>query len=205
MARLLLVRHGNTRSNSAERFWGHTDVALSEEGVKQAERLRDRLRGEKIGHVYASDLCRATLTAEIIAAPHGLKPVACAELHEINFGRVGGLNFSEISQRFPELAARWSTRDLSFGFPGGESIGDLNRRVSRFPERLEGHSPEDTVLIVAHSGALRLLICHLLEIESQHWRQLRTDIASLTIVETYPQGAILNLLNDVSHLQAEGE
>ena len=201
MSRLLLVRHGNTRSNSAERFWGHTDVALSADGVKQAEQLRDRLLSEKISCVYASDLCRASLTAEIIAGPHRLEAVTCTELHEINFGKVEGLNFKEISEHYPELAATWSTRDMNFRFPEGESIGDLNKRVSRFPKRLEKHTPEDIILIVAHSGVLRLLICHLLEIEPQHWRQIRTDLASLSIVETYPQGAILNLLNDVSHLK----
>lgn len=201
MSRLLLVRHGNTRSNSAERFWGHTDVALSADGVKQAEQLRNRLANEKIGFAYASDLCRASLTAEIIAGPHQLEVVVCTELHEVNFGKVEGLNFKEISEQYPALAADWSTRDMNFRFPDGESIGDLNQRVSRFLPRLEKHAPEDTLLIVAHSGVLRLLICHLLEIAPQHWRQIRTDLASLTIVETYPQGAILNLLNDTSHLK----
>ncbi|MCH8864386.1 MAG: alpha-ribazole phosphatase [Chloroflexi bacterium] len=201
MSRLLLVRHGNTRKNSAERFWGHTDVALSTDGVKQAEQLRHRLESEKIDFAYASDLCRASLTAEIIAGPHRLEVVICTELHEINFGKVEGLNFKEISQQYPALAADWSTRDLNFRFPEGESIGDLNRRVSQFLNRLEKHAPEDTLLIVAHSGVLRLLVCQLLEIAPQHWRQIRTDLASLTIVETYPQGAILNLLNDTSHLK----
>jgi alpha-ribazole phosphatase len=201
MPRLLLVRHGNTKSNSAERFWGHTDVELSDDGVRQAERLRDRLAGEKINFAYASNLCRALLTAEVIASRHQVEVIACPELHEINFGKVEGLNFSEISKLYPELARTWSTRDLNFRFPEGESIGDLNRRVSKFPERLEKLAPEDTVLIAAHSGVLRLLICHLLGIAPHHWRQIRTDLASLTIVETYPQGAILNLLNDVSHLE----
>jgi alpha-ribazole phosphatase len=122
-------------------------------------------------------------------------------LHEINFGKVEGLTFKEISQLYPDLAESWPTRDLTFRFPGGESIHDLNNRVSKFLDRLEKHAPEDTILIVAHSGVLRLLICHLLRIEPWHWRQLRTDLASLSILDTYPQGAILNLLNDISHLK----
>jgi len=43
-------------------------------------------------------------------------------------------------------------------------------------------------------------VCHLLGIDLSHWRQIRLDNASLSIVETYPQRAILSLLNDVSHL-----
>jgi len=200
LARLLLVRHGNTKQNSADRFWGHTDVALSAAGARQAERLRDRLATERINAVYTSDLRRASRTAEIITSCHQLKVVSCTELHEVNFGKVEGLTFAEICQFYPELAEAWPTRSLSFKFPDGESIADVNNRVRKFLDRLEKHTTEETVLIVAHSGVLRLLLCHFLEIEAWHWRQLRTDLASLSIVETYPQGAILNLLNDVSHL-----
>lgn len=201
MSKLLLVRHGDTKGNSAERFWGQTDVELSATGIRQAERLRDRLATEKIDAIYTSNLRRASATAEIIASCHQLAVITCAELHEINFGKFEGLTFKEISQLYPELVKVWLTRDLTFRYPGGESIADLNNRVIKFLDRLEQHTPEETVLIVAHSGILRLLICHLLRIEPWHWRQIRTDLASLSILETYPQGAILNSLNDVSHLR----
>lgn len=200
MSRLLLVRHGNTKGNSAERFWGQTDVALSDNGAWQAGRLAERLAGERINSIYASELSRASATAEIIASRHRVKVITCPELLEINFGKVEGLTFNEISERYPELVEAWPNRDLAFRFPGGESIGELNGRVMKFYGRLKRHAPDDTVLVVAHSGVLRLLICHLLQIDMWHWRQLRTDLASLSIVETHSRGATLNLLNDTSHL-----
>lgn len=201
MTRLLLVRHGNTTGNSAERFWGQTDVELSDEGIAQSERLRDRLAAEKISATYSSRLRRARATAEIIATPHRLPVTVCEELLEINFGQAEGLTFREIGQRFPEVVKAWPNRDLSFSYPGGETIGELNSRVTGFLSRLDKHAPEETVLIVAHAGVLRLLICHLLKLEPWRWRQLRTDLASLSIVETFPEMAILTLLNDVSHLK----
>jgi len=176
-------------------------VELSTAGIKQAERLRDRLAAEKIDVIYTSNLRRASLTAKIVASGHQSEIINCAELLEINFGEAEGLNFREICQRYPDLAEAWPKRDLSFRYPGGESVGDVNNRVNKFLDRLAKHAPEETILVVAHAGPLRLLICHLLAIEPWRWRQLRTDIASLSILETYPQGAILNLLNDVSHLQ----
>ena len=201
MSRLLLARHGNTKGNSAERFWGQTDVELSANGIWQAQRLANRLAREKIHFIYTSTLRRASATAEIIASCHQMEVITCPELLEINFGLVEGLSFSEIGERYPELVKAWPDRDLSFRFPGGESIGELNSRVVKFYHRLKKHAPEDTVLVVAHSGVLRLLICHLLEIDMWHWRQLRTDLASLSIVETHSQGATLDLLNDTSHLR----
>ena len=201
MSKLLLVRHGNTKGNSADRFWGQTDVELSAAGIKQAERLRDRLAKEKIDVIYTSRLRRASLTAQIIASCHQLGVITCPELLEINFGKVEGLTFKEIGQLYPELVKAWPTRDLTFRYPEGESLGDLNNRVTKFLDRLEKHTPEETILIVAHSGILRLLICHLLRIEPLNSRKFRTDLASLSILGIYPQGAILNLLNDVSHLR----
>ncbi len=200
MPRLLLVRHGNTKGNSAERFWGQTDVELSDNGRWQVERLAERLTGEEIDAIYTSELSRAAATARIIASRHKMEIITCPELLEINFGEVEGLSFSEIGQHYPELVVAWPNRDLAFRFPGGESIGELNSRVTKFYNQLRKSATEKTALVVAHSGVLRLLICHLLQIDVWHWRQFRTDLASLSIVETHSQGATLLSLNDTSHL-----
>ncbi|MCH8135920.1 MAG: histidine phosphatase family protein [Proteobacteria bacterium] len=158
MSKLLLVRHGNTTLNSAERFWGQTDVELSAAGIRQAEQLRDRLATQKLDAIYTSNLSRAIVTAEIIASRHQLDVITCAELREINFGYVEGLTFDEISRLYPELAkllVNWSIRPR---FPGGESIDDLNNRVRKFLARLEKHTAEETVLIVTE----KLHVYHLL-------------------------------------------
>ena len=201
MSKLLLVRHGNTKLNSAERYWGQTDVELGADGIRQAERLRDRLATHKIDVIYTSNLRRASVTAKIIASTHHLDIITCPELREINFGKLEGLKFNEISQLYPEVTEAWSKWSPALKYPGGESVSELNNRVSKFLERLQKHSPEETILIVAHAAPLRLLICHLLGIGIRHWRQIRLDLASLSILDTYPQGAIVNLLNDTSHLE----
>ena len=204
MTRLLLVRHGETELNSAERYWGHSDVKLSALGIRQAEGLRDRLAAEQIDAIYSSDLKRALVTAKTIASGRQLAVITCAELREINFGRIEGLNFEEISQLFPEFAAKWRLqRDINLEFPGGESFNELNSRVSSFADRLRKHTDDEAVLVVAHAGVLRTLICQLMGIELRCIYQIRLDLASLSIVETYPQGAIVSLLNDTSHLRSK--
>jgi len=201
LSRLLLVRHGETELNSSERYWGRTDVTLSAAGLRQAERLRDRLATEKLNAVYSSDLRRASLTADTIASRHKLEVITCPELREIDFGQLEGLTFDQIGRLYPEVTRLWMERSPELKYPDGESIYQLNNRVSDFMRRLEKHANEETILIVAHSGVLRTLACQLLGIEPQHRWQIRLDLASLTVIETYPQGAILTLLNDVSHLR----
>ncbi len=194
------MRHGDTELNGAERYWGSNDVRLSATGLRQAEKLRHRLSAERIDAIYSSDLSRASVTAETIASERQLKVITCAELREIDFGELEGLTFNEIGQLYPEVTKLWLNWSLTLKFPGGESFNELNTRVSKFLGKLEKHAWKETILIVAHSAPLRLLVCHLLGMELQHWRQFRLDLASLSILETYPQGAILSRLNDISHL-----
>ncbi len=200
MTRLLVVRHGDTEFNSAQRFQGYSDIELSGAGYKQAERLRDRLAAERIDTIYSSDLRRALATAEVISSRHQTGITTCPELREINYGRLEGLTFEEIGRLYPEVAdwcVNWSPQ---LEFPGGESFGELKERVSAFLSRLRNQALEKTILIVAHGGPLRLLLCFLLEIDPWHWRQFQLNLASLSIVETYPEIAVISLLNDTSHL-----
>ena len=98
MARLLLVRHGISEFNNTRRFAGYSDVEMTAAGYRQVERLRDRLKDEKIDLVYSSDLRRALVTAEIILAGRKVDIVACPELREVNYGACEGLTFDEISR-----------------------------------------------------------------------------------------------------------
>lgn len=200
MSRLLMVRHGDTELNIAERLWGRTDVELDALGFKQAERLRERLAKEKIDAIYSSNLKRALVTAEIIASKHQLKVITCAELREVDFGQLEGLTINEVDQRYPEVAELRIKRSLEMKYPGGDSFIEFSKRVSRFLSRLEYHTAEDTVLIVAHSGVLRILLCRLLDMDLRHLWQLHVDLASLSILETNQKRTILKSLNDVSHL-----
>jgi alpha-ribazole phosphatase len=199
MPKLLLIRHGKTKLHKEDRFWGSTNIGLSEEGTKQAEQLGNRLSKEKISAVYASTLGRARATAEIIAAPHHREVVACPELCECNFGYIEGLTYAEIKKLYPALAEELDKR-TAVAFPGGESLEQMNGRILSFLKKLEKHKPQDTIIIVAHGGPVRLIICNLLGLEIKHWQQLRIDLASLSIVDTYPAISYLNLLNDTSHL-----
>ena len=201
MARLLLVRHGVTEFNSTRRFAGYSDVEMSAVGLRQVGKLRDRLAGEKIDVVYSSDLKRAMVTAEVICSGRKLDILACPELREVNYGEVEGLTYPEIRQRYPEVAELVANFTLRLNFPGGESFEEFIERVSKFADRLNRHAPSETVLVVSHSGPLRTLVCALMGIDHTCWWQLRFDNASLSIVDTYPRGAILSLLNETSHLK----
>ncbi|GAH99817.1 unnamed protein product, partial [marine sediment metagenome] len=59
---------------------------------------------------YTSNLQRALVTAKIIASNHQVDIVTCPELREIDFGKIEGLTFKEVSQLYPEVAEEWFKR-----------------------------------------------------------------------------------------------
>ena len=70
MARLILVRHGQTEWNRLKRYQGQSDIELNQSGLIQAQKAAERLAEERIHAIHCSDLKRARQTAEIIAAKH---------------------------------------------------------------------------------------------------------------------------------------
>jgi alpha-ribazole phosphatase len=199
MAKLLLIRHGKIEGEET-RYYGHIDIDLSQEGIKQAEILRDRLASENIDAIHSSDLKRAFHTAEIIAASHKLKVIPRCELREFDFGELNGLTFEEMKQRYPGVDKLLSGQDADISALGGESLRQMSTRIKRFVAQVQKQASEHRSLIVAHGGSLKVLLCLLLSINLEHWWQFRLDPASLTVVETHFEESTLCRLNDTSHL-----
>lgn len=200
MLRLLLVRHGQTLWNHVSRYQGHTDVALSDIGREQARLLAQRLRKEEVTAVYASDLKRAYETAEILSAPHGLPVKAVPELREIHFGVWEGLTFKEIQEQYSDLAERWYQYPATVRIPQGETFEELKERAYGAVMNLVQKHDAGSIIVVAHGGTIRTIICGLLDIDLNHAFHIRQDNGALNIIEFYEGYSVLTLLNDVSHL-----
>ena len=54
-----IVRHGETVYNAKRIMSGHFDSPLTENGIKQAKSLGEKLKNTKIDIVFSSDLLRA--------------------------------------------------------------------------------------------------------------------------------------------------
>jgi len=155
LERLTLVRHGETVGQSSIRYYGATDIALSDLGREQVRRARDLLAGHAFEVVWASSLSRATESARILAPSQAIRLEA--DFREVHFGRWEGLTREEIAVRDPELFAIWQ-RDLArFDYPDGERRADFRARIGRGLERLRG-SGASSALIVAHKGVVRTLL-----------------------------------------------
>lgn len=153
-ATLLLIRHGETAWNAEHRIQGSLDIPLSATGIWQAGRLAERLAAERIDAVFASDLSRAWLTAEPLAARLGLELRADVRLRERSFGVFEGHTLDEIAARWPAEFAAWRDRDPAWAMPEGESGAEFIARVHAALHDIACGWAGATVAVVAHGGVL---------------------------------------------------
>lgn len=202
MVRVFLVRHGETTYGAASRYSGQSDVPLSARGEAQHLRLRDLLHDKEIERVVSSDLARARLLADLVAADHGLSATTDACLREASFGRWEGLTYEEARTLDHAAMTAFNRAPAKAAPPDGESLVGVVGRVRPFFDALvkEHRDQEGALLVVGHSGALRGLLCSLLMIPLERYWTLNVDNAALTTLDMYPMGAIVQTLNDTHHL-----
>lgn len=202
MSRLILVRHGQTMLQAAARYTGQQDAPLTALGERQHELLRIRLLGESIERVVSSDLARCRELAEAVAADHDLEAELEPALREASFGSWEGLTYGEAMARDRQAMVAFNRNTAQVAPPGGESLADLAARaIPVLDACVRAHKQrEGALLLVSHGGTLQALLCHLLAIAlERHWT-IRVDNAAVSILDLYPMGAIVTVLNDTCHL-----
>lgn len=161
--RFVLIRHGQIRQHKDKIFLGQFDVPLSELGKKQAA-MAGSCIAEEIAMldtdcIYSSDLIRAYKSAEIIADKLEISNIIKeSAFREMALGEWDGQYIKDIKEKYPEEYERRG-RDI-FKFKLGydsENFYDLQYRVlKRLKELLKKEIHRD-VLIVAHSGVIRVI------------------------------------------------
>ncbi len=166
MAKLFLVRHGQSQWNLENRFTGWQDIDITELGQQEARQAGLALANEPIDIAYTSTLIRAQHTLEIIlhemGNPH-IPIVINAALNERGYGKLEGLIKAETAEKYGAEQVHIWRRSFDVPPPGGESLKDTYERVIPYyegfilPKLKEGKN----VLIVAHGNSLRALIMFL--------------------------------------------
>jgi len=199
--RLLLVRHGQTPLSVARRYSGRGNPSLTEIGLTQAAAIAHRLTATTgITAVITSPLHRARQTADQISAATGAPVAELADLTETDFGECEGLTFTEAAERDPDRHRAWLA-DPSVPSPGGESFNDVHDRVARAAQRITAEYSGSTVVVVSHVTPIKTLLRIGLAAGPSVLFRLHLDLASLSVVEFYPDGnTSVRLVNDTTHL-----
>ena len=195
---LILIRHGETLWNKEGRVQGTSDVELSATGKKQAELLALSLKDHPLEAIHSSPLKRAHQTAEIINEFHHLDIQLHWDLMEMDQGDFEGFSFKKLMASKKEFLQKWISDPASVKMPNGESLSELQNRAWRITEEIIGKS--QNALIVSHNFTIAAILCRLRNISLSEFRSTCVDTASKTIVRLGKEKAIIDLLNDRSHL-----
>lgn len=202
--RVLLLRHGETDLTPGRHFVGSTDLALSVTGRFQASAMSDVVLAHKPQRCLCSPMRRCLETADAVIGGSGLEKDVQTDLREIDFGHWEKLTFAEISKRDPEGAQRWIKFDKQFSFGDGERLGAFFSRVKREAARIVA-APEEIILIVAHGGVIRTMVCHFLGLSLRHYWVPDISPASLTVLDLFGTGkGVLASLTPCSYRMPEG-
>jgi len=197
-----LIRHGETIWNKAGRFQGCTDIDLSEDGIKQANYLKEALKN-KFDVIYASPLRRAYDTAVILGESNGgLLPIIEEDIKEINFGKWEGLTFQEIKETYPEEFNAWRSDEVNGNLMGGDlTLKKVSIRATEAIRRLVVENEGKKIAIVAHGGIIKAGLIGLFDWKItmyHHFYLGNTSVTRLSFVT--PSYPLLIGFNDMHHL-----
>jgi probable phosphoglycerate mutase len=202
---LVVVRHGESQPAVEgvpfELRDGHGDPPLADEGREQAERLAERLAGERIDAIYVTSLRRTHETAAPTAAAHGLVPVEVPELREVYLGEwEGELLRQKVADGDP-IATRLWTEERWDLIPGAESHEELEGRVVPALQGIAEAHPDGRVMVVVHGGVIASILHH--ATGSRPFAFLGADNASISHLVIHGDRWILRRFNDTGHLDGE--
>ena len=144
------MRHGQTLFNLRGKIQGACDSPLTDEGIKQAEIVRDYFINHEINFdfAYSSTQERAVDTAEIVCS---YKNVAHLKgIKEWNFGLFEG----ESEQLNPKIKEGETSYGDFFVDYGGESSEQVQKRMNSTLIEVMENENHNTILCVSHGGAM---------------------------------------------------
>jgi broad specificity phosphatase PhoE len=177
-----IIRHGDKEKGDFHNpVLRHQDQSISEKGREQAQALVPYFKDKLISNIYVSEFIRTMQTIMPVAENLELTPIVDSRLNEIETGLIEGLTNEEIKERFPEVWRAFSGRNRDFQFPEGESGEQVLMRMKSFiAEKMQG---DRDILLVAHDGWIRILICHILDLPVYRRWEFVVDTCGIMEIE----------------------
>ena len=199
--RLHLVRHGETDINASGRLQGTTNSTLTPRGRAQARELAVASLTWNPVAVYSSPLQRARGVASAIADLSGLSVTDEPRIIEMDMGALEGVTVQEMRDGWPDLYQGWRNDASSVTMPGGESLGDVQRRAMKVIDELdERYDADETVVAVTHNFTIRCIVAAVIDLSLANINHMDLSLGSRTTITSGRRGRRLATFNAVDHL-----
>ena len=199
MVRLILIRHGETSKNANNKMHDSFDAEeLNEIGIAQINKTAKAIEKYQPDMIYSSKEHRAIQSATIISDILSLSREEIEGLHERNWGQFSGHPWSEVQAVLDPLSL---DERYTYLPPGGESWQTFETRLNAAIDSLLDSHPDQTVVVVSHGGAIRVLMPHLLQLPKEESFKYNPANASITIFERSQGKFIQVMIDNTDHLK----
>jgi broad specificity phosphatase PhoE len=197
---MLLIRHAHWEGVGHVLAGRGPGLALSRQGMEEADRLARVLGALPIAAVYASPLDRARETARPLAARLGLEAIDAPGLLELDFGAWTGRTVASL-EGDPDWR-RFNQERERARIPGGETMGEAVARARTALTEIAGRWDDRMVAAVTHGDIIRGVLTDALGLPLDRIFQLQVDPASVSMLVT-GSPAVVPVLNwRATHLGA---
>ena len=196
MAKLVLVRHGQSLWNLEDRFTGWVDVPLTDKGREEARGAGDKLKDIRFDVAYTSVLSRAQETLDIILEVLAQQPPVIRDqaLNERHYGDLQGLNKKKTAERYGVDQVKLGRRSYDTPPPTGEALKNTAERPLPFFDRamLGDLQLGKNVLVVAHGNSNRSIVMKLDQLSKEQVIKLELGTGVPLVYEIGQQGEVLS-------------
>ncbi|TFK42375.1 phosphoglycerate mutase-like protein [Crucibulum laeve] len=203
IAKIYLIRHGETDANRNNIIQGQLDTPLNEAGEKQARLVGEALREVPFDLAFSSDLSRAAKTADAILAHHA--EVKLQKQEELRERYMGSLQGSSMAPGARMVSAVDETVENGSEFVK-RGVRWWNRRIVDYARSLPPRETPYNILVVSHGGFIGTLTRNLIESRKVKcakdvviWKCFNTSISIIELGEN-GKGTLLQY-GGIAHLE----
>ncbi|WP_059173960.1 histidine phosphatase family protein [Bacillus sp. FJAT-27445] len=200
MLKLYITRHGETVWNTEKRMQGWLDSSLTENGIKNAVALSERLKDIEFEAIYSSQSGRTRTTSELLKRNRKTPVIYDGNLREMNLGKWEGQTLESIQETNPlEIEHFWNVPQR-FVPVGGETFSEVRARAFDVLGKIKAANTTGNILIVTHSVMIKTLLSIFKNSPIENlWDPPFIHDTSLTIVEVNGKEYRFVLEGDISH------
>lgn len=216
---LNLIRHGQSEVNvDPDRMGQGADVPLTAKGKRQARALHNRflLEGQYFDRIYSSDYTRAFDTAQIVKGDTSQPIIIYEDLREYSAGDWTDQSRKEVLT--PEIKLRMGYLNMGFLPPNGESLNQVERRVSTWVEeaimynkemielakwKKENNHPPINIACFTHGMTIKTFLHYIMGYDKSIAWKIVISNTSITRLHFGKEGWWVCSINDCAHLLPE--
>lgn len=184
-----LLRHGETTAGKC--FLGSTNAALTDKGWSQ---MHNAVSDHVYDMVITSPLLRCVDFAKDYSEQQNIPLVIEDDLREIHFGRWEGKTSEQLWKNDQQALLDFWNDPFGNAPPEGEAMADFVARVNRCFSNITHELQNKNILLVAHAGVIKIIICSVLGINPGNMQKLTIDHGGMSRV-TWWQQAQMDFIN----------